>query len=176
MKIDRRGLLALLGSGAATPVAAAAPKTFDGEVAFAHGLASGDPLSDRVILWTRVTAKGATAPVALRWEVAADEGFKTIVAQGQALTDAGRDWTVKVDATGLKPGTDYHFRFRPLKAGKPVGEGITGRTRTLPEGSVKDVVLAVASCSLYPNGYFTAYDAIARLPRVDAVLHLGDYI
>lgn len=176
MKIDRRGLLALLGSGAATPVAAAAPRTFDGEVRFAHGLASGDPLADRVILWTRVTAEGAAAPVAVRWEVASDPDFKAIVAQGQALTDAARDWTVKVDATGLKPGTDYHFRFRPLKAGKPAGEGITGRTRTLPQGSVKDVVLAVASCSLYPNGYFTAYDAIAKLPRVDAVLHLGDYI
>ncbi len=181
MKIDRRGLLALLGTGAATPVAAAAPKPFEGEVKFLHGLASGDPLADRVILWTRVTpqgatAGGATAPVAVRWEVATDPDFKTLVAQGRTLTDAGRDWTVKIDATGLKPGTDYHYRFRVLKAGKPVGEGITGATRTLPQSGVKDVVLAVTSCSLYPNGYFNAYDAIAKLPRVDAVLHLGDYI
>jgi hypothetical protein len=51
-----------------------------------------------------------------------------------------------------------------------------GRTKTLPKGATKDVVLAVVSCSLYPNGYFNAYDAIAKLPRVDAVLHLGDYI
>ncbi|MFT4252993.1 MAG: alkaline phosphatase D family protein [Caulobacter sp.] len=176
MKIDRRGLLALLGTGAATPVAAAAPKPFEGEVKFLHGLASGDPLADRVILWTRVTAEGATGPVAVLWEVASDPDFKAIVAQGRALTDAGRDFTVKVDATGLKPGADYHYRFRALKAGKPVGEGIRGATRTLPEGGVQDVVLAVTSCSLYPNGYFNAYDAIARLPRVDAVLHLGDYI
>lgn len=176
MKIDRRGLLALFGAGAAAPAVATAAKLHDGDVRFAHGAASGDPLADRVILWTRVTAEGATLPVAVRWEVAADPAFAAIVAQGQATTDAGRDWTVKVDATGLKPGTDYHYRFRSLKAGKPVGEGVVGRTRTLPQGGVEDVVLAVASCSLYPAGYFNAYDAIAKLPRVDAVLHLGDYI
>ncbi|MBI1685934.1 alkaline phosphatase D family protein [Caulobacter hibisci] len=177
MKIDRRGLLALLGTGAATPVAAMVPKGLHpGEIRFAHGLASGDPLADRVVLWTRITTEAATLPVPVRWDVATDPDFKTIVAQGQATTDAGRDFTVKIDVAGLKPGTDYHYRFRGVKAGKPVGAGISGRTRTLPEGSVEDVVLAVTSCSLYPNGYFTAYDAIAKLPRVDAVLHLGDYI
>lgn len=179
MNIDRRGLLALFGAGAAAPAAAA--RLHEGEVRFAHGVASGDPLADRVVLWTRATPVGASgeaagAPVALRWEVAADAGFQTIIAHGQIKTDASRDWTVKVDAVGLQPGTDYHYRFRALKGGKPAGEGVVGRTRTLPQGSVKDVVLAVASCSLYPNGYFTAYDAIAKLPRVDAVLHLGDYI
>ncbi len=177
MNIDRRGALALLGLGAMAPAGAmAAQGLHDGEALFAHGAASGDPLADRVVLWTRVTAPGATLPVAVRWDVATDAAFNSIVKQGQATTDAARDHTVKVDVTGLKPGLDYHYRFRSVVGGKPVGAGVSGRTRTLPVGPTKDVVLAVASCSLYPNGYFNAYDAIAKLPRVDAVLHLGDYI
>ena len=179
MTIDRRKLLGLLGlSGAAASEAAAATikGLHDGPVSFAHGVASGDPLQDRVILWTRVTAPGAKLPVGVRWDVATDAGFKSIVRQGHATTDASRDHTVKVDVTGLKPGTEYHYRFRASRAGQAVGEAVVGRTRTLPAGPTKDVVLAVASCTLYPNGYFNAYDAIAKLPRVDAVLHLGDYI
>lgn len=179
MNIDRRKVLGLLGlSGAAAGEAVAAPikGLHTGAVSFAHGVASGDPLQDRVILWTRVTAPGAKLPVGVRWDVATDPAFKTIVRQGHAVTDAGRDYTVKVDVTGLKPATEYHYRFRASQGGKAVGQAVTGRTRTLPAGATKDVVLAVASCSLYPNGYFNAYDAIAKLPRVDAVLHLGDYI
>jgi alkaline phosphatase D len=179
MTIDRRKVLGLLGlSGAAAGEAAAATVKglHDGPVRFEHGVASGDPLQDRVILWTRVTAPGAKLPVGVRWDVATDPDFKTIVRQGHATTDAGRDHTVKVDVTGLKPGTEYYYRFRASRAGEAVGEAVVGRTRTLPTGAVKDVVLAVTSCSLYPNGYFNAYDAIAKLPRVDAVLHLGDYI
>ena len=179
MKIDRRRVLGLLSlSGAAVGEAAAGPikGLHAGPVTFAHGVASGDPLQDRVVLWTRVTAPGAKSPVGVRWDVATDPDFKSIVRQGHATTDAGRDHTVKVDVTGLKPGTEYHYRFRASQGGKAVGAGVRGRTRTLPAGPTKDVVLAVASCTLYPNGYFNAYDAIARLERVDAVLHLGDYI
>lgn len=179
MKIDRRKVLGLLGlSGAAASEAVAAPLQglHQGPTSFVHGVASGDPLQDRVMLWTRVTAPGAKVPVGVRWDVATDPAFKTIVRQGHAVTDAGRDHTVKVDVTGLKPGTEYHYRFRASQGGKAVGPAVVGRTRTLPTGPTKDVVLAVASCSLYPNGYFNAYDAIAKLPRVDAVLHLGDYI
>ncbi|MCK5909977.1 MAG: alkaline phosphatase D family protein [Caulobacter sp.] len=179
MTIDRRKVLGLLGlSGAAAGEAAAATVKglHEGPVRFEHGVASGDPLQDRVILWTRVTAPDAKLPVGVRWDVAADPDFKTIVRQGHATTDASRDHTVKIDVTGLKPGTEYHYRFRASRAGEAVGEAVVGRTRTLSVGAVKDVVLAVTSCSLYPNGYFNAYDAIAKLPRVDAVLHLGDYI
>lgn len=179
MKIDRRKVLGLLGlTGAAAGEAVAAPLQglHEGPVSFAHGVASGDPLQDRVILWTRVTAPGAKLPVGVRWDVATDPAFQTIVRQGHAVTDANRDHTVKVDVTGLKPATEYHYRFRASQGGKAVGRAVVGRTRTLPAGPTKDVVLAVASCSLYPNGYFNAYDAIAKLPRVDAVVHLGDYI
>jgi len=180
MTIDRRRALALFGLGGASAAGeamAATPRApFAGPAEFLHGVASGDPLEDRVVLWTRITAEATTAPIAVRWDVATDPAFKTIVRQGQATAVAARDHTVKVDVTGLKPATDYHYRFRYVRKGKPFGKGVAGRTRTLPKGSTRDVVLAVASCSLYPNGYFNAYDAIARLPRVDAVLHLGDYI
>ncbi|MBW8858356.1 MAG: alkaline phosphatase D family protein, partial [Caulobacter sp.] len=180
MTIDRRRALALFGLGgvsAAGEAIAASPKRLHaGPATFEHGVASGDPLQDRVILWTRVTAPGAKAPVGVRWDVATDAAFKTIVKQGHATADAARDYTVKVDVVGLKPNTDYFYRFRQAVKGKATGKAVTGRTRTLPAGPTKDVVLAVVSCSLYPNGYFNAYDAIAKLPRVDAVLHLGDYI
>ena len=77
---------------------------------------------------------------------------------GSGITDIGRDFTVKIDATGLKPGQAYSFQFTANGVTSP-----TGLTRTLPKGSTKDVVLAVASCSLYPAGYFNAYGAIAAL-------------
>lgn len=180
MTIDRRRALALFGLGGASAAGeamAATPRAlFAGRAAFLHGVASGDPLEDRVVLWTRITAEATTAPIAVRWQVATDSAFKTIVRQGQATAVSARDHTVKVDVTGLKPATDYFYRFQYLKNGKPFGKFAGGRTRTLPKGATRDVVLAVVSCALYPNGYFNAYDAIAKLPRVDAVLHLGDYI
>jgi alkaline phosphatase D len=177
MKIDRRRMLGLLGlSGAAAGEAAAKPTVvYKGPVVFGHGVASGDPGPSAVILWTRVTPKQpTTGDIVVELEVAADPDFKTLVAKRHGLrAGAGRDWTVKHDLGGpdLKPATEYWYRFKANGVTSPVG-----RTRTLPVGATKDVVLAVASCSLYPNGYFNAYDAIAKLPRVDAVLHLGDYI
>jgi alkaline phosphatase D len=94
-----------------------------------------------------------------------------VVRRSAAVATSARDGTVKIDVGGLTPATDYHYRFRRGAETSPVG-----RTRTLPVGATKDVVLAVANCALYPNGYYNAYGAIAALPRVDAVLHLGDYI
>ncbi len=179
MKIDRRRALAFLGlggaAGAASGVSAQGPNLHTGAVAFEHGVASGDPDQTSAIFWTRVTPKAATdRDVLADLQVAADPAFKTIVRTGKGLrARASRDWTLKhdLDGRGLKPGTDYWYRFIANGVTSPVG-----RTRTLPAGPTKDVVLAVASCSLYSNGYFNAYDAIAKLPRVDAVLHLGDYI
>lgn len=163
MKLDRRQALGLLGAGVATTVHA--QPVAEG-AAFAHGVASGDPLQDRVVIWTRAGASGA-----VRWEMAEDEGFGRIAARGVAHADPARDHTVKVDVTGLNPGRDYFYRFHQGPADSPVG-----RTRTLPDGPTSEAVLAVASCALWAGGYFNAYDAIARLPRVDAVVHLGDYI
>lgn len=161
MPINRRQALSLAGAAAlATPAAAA------GSVAFEHGVASGDPLTDRVILWTRVGGGQS-----LTWEVAEDAMFSKLASRGVASADAARDGCVKVDATGLKPGRDYWYRFECGGVVSPVG-----RTRTLPKGGTEEVRLAVATCALYTGGFFTAYRAIAELPRVDAVVHLGDYI
>lgn len=160
MRIDRRKAMALLGLGAATPAMA---QTAKGAVTFAHGVASGDPLQDRVVIWTRITPAKPGADVAYRWTL----GDK----RGAGVTGPDRDYTVKVDVAGLSPATDYDFQFQADGVSSP-----KGRTRTLPAGKVLDVVMAVASCALYPNGYFNAYQAIADLPRVDVVLHLGDYI
>ena len=170
MRIDRRRALALLGFGAATPAMAQDAALYSGPVAFRHGVASGDPLADRVMLWTRITpADPKAADIVYRWRLNPVDRRAGGAKSGQGVTNAGRDWTVKVDVGGLDPARAYTFEFEANGVTSPMG-----RTRTLPSGPTKDVVLAVASCSLYPNGYFNAYEAIANLPRVDAVLHLGD--
>ncbi|MGX5661673.1 alkaline phosphatase D family protein [Diaphorobacter nitroreducens] len=141
-------------------------------VQFAHGVASGDPLADRVMLWTRVTPPADfSAEIPVQWEVASDAAFASIVARGELRTSAARDYTVKVDATGLKPATAYHYRFKAFEATSP-----TGRTRTLPTGSVAQVKLAVFSCANYPAGYFNVYADAARRGDLDATVHLGDYL
>ena len=136
---------------------------------FDHGVASGDPLSDRVVLWTRVS--NVLAELVVTWEVASDAGFANVVAAGAVSTSAARDHTVKVDATGLQPTTAYWFRF---KAGAAVST--TGRTRTLPAIGATQVRLAVFSCANYPAGYFNVYAEAAKRDDLDATVHLGDYV
>lgn len=140
------------------------------DAVFRHGVASGDPLADRVMLWTRVTVPDASS-VLVRWVLASDPKLSQVVARGEGPTGAARDFTVKVDVTGLEPGTPYYYRFEAAGAQSPVG-----RTRTLPAAGVARVRLGVVSCSNYPFGYFNAYAALARRADLDAVLHLGDYI
>ena len=138
---------------------------------FTHGIASGDPLADRVILWTRVLpGSGNTVAVPCTWQVATDAAFETIVASGEAVARAERDYTVKVDAAGLAPGESYCYRFMAHGVTSPVG-----CTRTLPTGAVSEFKMAVASCSNYPQGFFHAYRDIAE-SELDVVLHLGDYL
>jgi alkaline phosphatase D len=168
MKIDRRRALALLGVSAAGPAAA---QDAGGKVSFRHGVASGDPLADRVVIWTRITPAVEGGPVAYRWRLNPVDRRAGGAKSGTGTTGPARDYTAKVDVTGLDPNRAYTFEFEAGGVTSP-----TGRTRTLPAGPTKDVVLAVASCTLFPNGYFNAYKAIADLDRVDVVLHLGDYI
>jgi len=137
---------------------------------FRHGVASGDPLADAVILWTRVTPDAAAA-LEVFWEVARDVEFTDRVGAGWTTTDAERDFTVKLDVGGLAAGTTYHYRFRALGRGS-----LVGRTRTAPQGSPERLRFAVASCSNYAHGYFHAYRRIAERADLDAVIHLGDYI
>jgi alkaline phosphatase D len=160
----------------------------DDDRLFQHGVASGDPLTDRVILWTRVTPENErgerergererrTRPerardIPVMWEVSLDRHFNRIVLRGQTFAVAAADFTVKVDALGLRPDTRYHYRFKVRGEESPVG-----RTRTLPVGDVQSVKMAVFSCSNYPAGYFNAYNDAAKQPGIDVVLHLGDYI
>jgi phosphodiesterase/alkaline phosphatase D-like protein len=97
-----------------------------GRRVFRHGVASGDPLADRAIIWTRITAPPSATPE-VSWEVAADAAFRRIVARGTTVTGASRDHTVKMDVVGLQPATSYYYRFLAIGERSPVG-----RTRTLP--------------------------------------------
>lgn len=156
-------LTACGGSGSAT--------LLNGEMAaFNYGVASGDPLADRVILWTH--AKVSTDDtVELTWQIAADASFSAVLFSGKVNAMKENSFTAKVDATGLAANTEYFYRFvAPNNSVSPVG-----RTRTLPVGNVAEVKLAVFSCSDYPAGYFNAYDA-AIASGAQFALHLGDYI
>ena len=138
---------------------------------FLHGVASGDPKGERVVIWTRVTREGATKAIPVKWTVATDAAMRQDVDRGTAEASPDRDFTVKVDVRGLKPGTTYYYRFEADGEPSPVG-----RTRTLPVGDVKKLRFAAVSCSNFELGFFNAYREIARHDDLDAVLHLGDYI
>lgn len=166
--IDRRDFIrgiGALGVAASLPANAATVP-----FAFLHGVASGDPLADRVILWTRVTPVSDGA-VPVLWEIAVDEDFRRVLRRGRVLTSGVRDYTVKVDVAGLPANAQLFYRFSVGSAFSPVG-----RTRTLPVGALDQLKLAVFSCSNYPAGYFHAYREAARLNDVFASVHLGDYI
>ena len=138
---------------------------------FRHGVASGDPLPDAVILWTRVTSDDPAAEVEVGYVVALDVALTEIVSEGKVTTDGSRDFTVKIDATELSPGTTHYYRFEAL------GElSAVGRTRTAPSGATDRLRFAVASCASYAHGHFNAYRHLAQRADIDLVLHLGDYI
>jgi alkaline phosphatase D len=147
------------------PLAAAA------ELPFAHGVASGDPLADGVVLWTRVSAPSdAGAELDVEWRIGRDPDLVEIVQQGSLSAQAEHDYTVHVDVTGLAPDSTYYYQFRALGRASQ-----RGRTKTLPSGPNAHLRLAVASCSNFPAGFFNAYAALAR-SDLDLVLHLGDYL
>ena len=169
MTMNRRLFLGTSArAGLVLPFARALP-VLGQEQVFAHGVASGDPLADRVLLWTRVSGSSDDR-VAVRWQVARDPGMREVVAEGEGTTGPGRDYTFKATAPGLQPGTTYHYRFEALGERSPVG-----RTKTLPR-STDHVRLAFVSCSNLPFGYFNVYRRIAERDDLDAVLHLGDYL
>lgn len=151
--------------------AAASSVTFDPALRpFYHGVASGDPLADRVVLWTRVTPD-SEGPVDVGWRIATDTALANVVNSGVVTTDAQRDYTVLVDAAGLQPGTTYYYGFTALGRAS-----LTGRTKTAPAGPVSRLRFGVASCANYQQGYFNAYATMAERNDLDAVIFLGDYI
>jgi len=137
---------------------------------FYHGVSSGDPLSDAVIIWTRITLNG-TDPVNVNWRMATDTLFNNIVASGVALTDSSTDWTINVDVTGLSTDTWYYYDFEYNGA-----SSIIGRTRTAPTGGVDHLRFGVVSCQSYEHGYYHAYKEMSERNDMDCILHLGDYI
>lgn len=137
---------------------------------FYHGVASGDPTREAVIIWTRISPEMQLPAVDLRWELSTDANFATITKQGSVTTGPERDYTVKVDVQGLQAGTQYYYRFKGLGGLSP-----KGATKTAPEVATQ-LNFAVVSCSNYEFGYFNAYGAIAEQEELDAVIHLGDYI
>ncbi|SDU52588.1 alkaline phosphatase D [Jiangella alkaliphila] len=156
------------------PATSAAADTYP----FTLGVASGDPLPDAVVIWTRLApqplerAGGMTdEPVPVRWEVSATEDFRRPLRRGTTLAVAAEAHTVHVDVRGLDPHTWYWYRFQAQ------GEvSAVGRTRTAPaRGSIAPVAFAFASCAQYEHGWFTAYRRIAE-EDLDVVFHLGDYV
>jgi len=137
---------------------------------FADGVASGDPLTDRVIIWTRVNP-GMSEPVEVWWEMALDEEFLERTAQGTVMTDASRDFTVKVDVPDLLWGRNYYYRFAAQGRWSPIG-----RTRLAPKGNdAGKLRFGVCSCANYALGYFYGYRHMAARADLDAIIHLGDY-
>lgn len=165
----------------AGPLAAALPARAAAEApAFLHGVASGDPLPDGILLWTRVTPVSEAIPgsglgpdTEVSWTVAKDKALTNVVARGSLTATAATDHTVKADIRGLEPATDYWFRFSAGGTDSPVA-----RTRTTPAAgaTVAGLRFGVVSCANWEAGYFSAYRHLAARGDLDAWLHLGDYI
>ena len=184
--VSRRLFLAYASALAALPLlagrSAAAPATrpvaFPTDP-FALGVASGDPDHAGVVLWTRLAPAPLEAdggmraePVAVRWELAEDDGMRRVVRSGTAVATPALAHAVHAEVDGLAPDRWYWYRFHAGDATSPVG-----RTRTMPEPTAAPAELrfAFASCQHYEAGLYTAYEAMAK-DELDLVLHLGDYI
>jgi alkaline phosphatase D len=139
---------------------------------FYHGVASGDPMPNKVIIWTRVTPDTVSAnPILVSWQMATDTGMTNIVQNGSKITDNNVDYTVKVDVTGLTANTWYYYEFTVNGLKSP-----RGRTRTTPASNADSLRFAIVSCANYEAGYFNAYKVMLNRADFDAVICLGDYI
>lgn len=139
---------------------------------FYHGVASGDPLQDAVIIWTRVTPSGSlNDPVPVTWYFSTTDDFSTLVDSGTVVTDQSKDFTVKVDVQNLNANAWYYYKFEALGSCS-----VVGRTKTAASGHIDTLRMAVVSCANYEHGYFNVYDRIASRNDIQMVLCLGDYI
>lgn len=139
---------------------------------FYHGVASGDPMSDRVIIWTRVTPDTVSSdPILVSWQMAKDTGMAHVVQSGSVITDHSKDYTIKIDVTGLKPNMWYYYEFTCNGKTSP-----RGRTRTAPLHQADSLRFAIVSCANLEAGFFNAYKVLLNRADFDAVICLGDYI
>ncbi|WP_199818623.1 alkaline phosphatase D family protein [Streptomyces leeuwenhoekii] len=171
---------ATAGAVLAAPLTAALPARAAAAPAFLHGVASGDPLPDGILLWTRVTpvpeavpGSGVGPDTEVEWTVARDRAFTDIVAKGTVTATAASDHTVKADVRGLEPATDYWFRFL---VGTTVSPAARTRTAPAPDAAVPGLRFGVVSCANWEAGHFAAYRHLAARGDLDAWLHLGDYL
>lgn len=177
--LSRRRFLAHAGLGAAAlPMLTACNNSStssisappgEGSALFKHGIASGDPLSDRIMFWTRIS--GIVADLNVDLTLYADPGLSQAVTSATAVATAARDFTVKLDVTGLRPATTYYYQF--TASGE---KSAIGRTRTAPAGAVDQLRFGVVSCASLAHGYFNAYGHLAKRADIDAIVHTGDYI
>ncbi len=141
---------------------------------YALGIASGYPVPDGVVLWTRLAPEGGMPPAAVEvgWEVAADEAFRNVVRRGRETAVPRWAHSVRAEVAGLDPGRRYFYRFHAGGVTSPVG-----RTRTSPAAGagVEHLRFAYASCQHYEQGHYVAYRHMAA-EDLDFVAHLGDYI
>jgi alkaline phosphatase D len=182
--VDRRAFLrataslALVPWGAATLVGAAKQPPVFSDNPFQLGVASGEPTSTGVVLWTRLAPKplegGGMPPVnvEVQWQIAADEKMKHIAKQGTAVATPQLGHSVHVEVDGLQPDRWHWYRFQVGEAVSPVG-----RTRTFPkrDALADKLRFAIASCQHFETGLYTAYQRMAE-EDLDLVIHLGDYI
>ncbi|MFW6600124.1 alkaline phosphatase D family protein [Propionibacteriaceae bacterium Y2011] len=173
------GALALTGGLAGIRAADAAPGGADRRYPFTLGIASGDPLPDGVVIWTRLAPEPLhpygdmpRRQVPVQWQVAEDERFDKVVKSGTAIASPEYVHTVHVDVRGLEPWRHYYYRFRSMGHLSPVG-----RTRTAPDprSEVSALKVAFASCQNWMDGFYTAHADMAGRDH-DLVLFLGDYI
>lgn len=170
MTFSRRTFIKGAVGTAVMPVLSGCLATTSGP--FQHGVASGDPLTDRVILWTRITPQNLVAINAeYAWRIASDADMQSILLEGSGTTSSERDFTVKIDATGLQANTTYYYQFSHAGWRSDIG-----RTKTLPQGQIEHLRIAFTSCSWFTQGYFNVYRALAKRQDLDVILHLGDYI
>lgn len=139
-------------------------------VNFSHGVASGDPLTNSVIIWTRITPEKEVNSLKLAYEVSKDENFSSLIHSGTLTTKKENDYTVKIDLQNLDEDTVYYYRFKSNDKISTIG-----KTKTL-SSNPSQIKMAVFSCSNYTNGYFNAYMEASKIEDLDVVLHLGDYI
>ena len=175
MRLNRRDFLRVSAMGLCTLVVSTGVSGCSSvwnptNVSFLHGIASGDPREDSVIIWTRLTPDEQLDTLRLIFEVSKTEDFNSIVRSGIVTTKKEQDYTLKIDLQELEEGTVYYYRF---KSNEKIS--IVGKTKTI-SSNPSQVKMAVFSCSNYTNGYFNAYMEASKIEDLDVAIHLGDYI